>query len=472
MKFKTTDMKKYSWMRLLLLLAVMAGCDDKLDVAPTQSIDQAKALSTEKDVLVTMIGTYDGLQLAATYGGNMMVLSELIGNTEDIIFTGTFAGLSDAWKTEMVATNDNALTTWRDSYIVINRCNNVLSALDKITSATATRDRVEGEALFIRSAMYFELVRLYAKTWDDGDNTTNPGVPLVLEPTKSITDADFRPRSSVAQVYQQVITDLTRAETLLPNTNGIYATKNAAAAVMSRVKLAQGATGSTAVQLTALAEARDAANRVITSNRHTLAATFNGAWFTFINNSGNSPSEYIFSMKVTAQDGTNAINTYFGTNAGAGTAGRSDCKITAAHIAKYEATDVRRGYFVVVGGRNYTRKHLDRFGNVPIARIAEMYLTRAEANFRLGTSVGDSPLNDVNRIRARAGLAALASIANVGIILNERYLELAFEGSRLHDVKRTRGTQSVTPWNSPKLIFPIPQREIDTNKSLVQNTGY
>jgi starch-binding outer membrane protein, SusD/RagB family len=467
-----TNMKKYFWMNYILILALVAGCDDKLDIAPRQSIDQSTALSTEKDVMVTLVGTYDALQLATTYGGDMMVLSELIGNTEDILFTGTFAALSDVWRAEMTATNNNATITWRDAYVVINRANNVLSGVDKVTSSPATKNRVEGEARFIRASMYFELVRLFAKTWDDGNNTTNPGVPLILTPTTTIGPDSFQARATVAQVYQQILTDLTAAETLLPTSNTIYANQNAATAMIARVKLAQGVNGSTPEQVAALAEARNAASRVIASGRNSLSATVNSAWFTFINNAGNSPSEYVFSMKVTNQDGTNSLNTYFGTNAGAGTAGRSDCKITAAHLAKYETGDARRGYFAVVGGRNYTRKHLDRFGNVPVARIAEMYLIRAETNFRLATTVGDTPLNDINRIRTRAGLANLASIPTVQTILTERYLELAFEGSRLHDVKRTRGTQSALAWNNPRLIFPIPQREIDVNKNLVQNVGY
>ncbi len=459
---------------LLLLFAVITSCDDKLNIKPFQNLDQEKALSTEKDVLVSLIGAYDGLQSVNAYGGDMHVLAELTGNSGDIFFTGTFQGLSDAWKAEMAATNGNALSMWTRAYDVINRANNVLSAKEKIVSSAETKDRVEGEALFIRATMYFELVRLYAKTWDDGDNATNLGVPLVLEPTKSISATDFKARSTVAQVYQQIITDLTKAESLLPVTNGIYATKNAATAVIARVKLTQGVTGSTPAQLAALGEARDAANRVIASARNPLASSFASLWFTFLTNAGNSPSEYIFSMKVTNQDGENALSTYFGIGVSSipGSAGRGDCKITATHRAKYTAGDARN-YFQQVGTNFYSRKHLDRFGNVPLVRIAEMYLTRAEANFRLSTSVGDSPLADVNRLRARAGLPNLGSGSlNIEAILNERLLELAFEGSRLHDIKRTRGSQSGILWNSPKLIFPIPQVEIDTNKELVQNVGY
>jgi starch-binding outer membrane protein, SusD/RagB family len=452
-------MKKYLIQALLIVITTI-GCNKKLDVAPTQSIAQDNALLTEGDVLVTLIGAYDGLQSTAAYGGDIMLMNELIGNKDDIRFTGTFAGLSDAYKLEMTAANGFALGIWNQTYNTINRCNNVLSALDKVTSSAATRNRVEGEALFIRAAMYFELVRLFAKTWGDGNNQTNPGVPIILTPTKNITEADYKPRSSVDAVYQLVKTDLTKAETLLPASNTIYATKNAAAAVLSRVALMQAD----------YAAARDAANRVISSNRHTLAATFGGLWFTFLNNAGNSPSEYIFSLKVTTQDGANGMNTYFGVNAGAGTAGRGDCKIFASHIAKYETGDARKAYFSVVGGNNYTRKHLDRFGNVPIVRLAEMYLTRAEANFRLGTVIGDTPLEDVKKVRTRSGLTTTA--VDLNSILNERYLETAFEGNRLHDIKRTRGSQSGTAWNSPKMILPIPQREMDVNKQLVQNEGY
>ncbi|MEO5975942.1 MAG: RagB/SusD family nutrient uptake outer membrane protein [Chryseolinea sp.] len=464
------DMRKL--MGVLMFLASVTSCDNKLDVKPTQSIDQNQALSTEKDVLVTLIGAYDGLQRAETYGGDMLTLSELYGNSEDIFFTGTYAALSDIWNLGQVSTNSNAEGTWEWAYNTINRCNNVLSALDIITSDEEKRARVEGEARFIRASMYFELVRFYAKAWDDGDNTINPALPLVLEPTRSISAEDYKARNTVAEVYEQVISDLTTAESLLPLENDIYATKAAAAAILSRVKLMQGATGATPQQLTALGEARDAADRAIGYNTNTLEEDFESLWYTHLNNFGNSPSEYIFAIKVTTQDGSNELNTYFGINVTEGTSGRGDCNITDDHLAKYEDGDARKDFFVEVGGQHYTQKHLDTYGNVPIVRLAEMYLTRAETNFRLGTSVGADPVDDFNAIHERAGLDPLTSIDDVETILKERYLELAFEGSRLHDIKRTRSTDSGIAWSSPKLIFPIPQREMDTNKSLVQNDAY
>ena len=445
-----------------LITLLFTACEKRLDILPYQSINSDQALGTESDVNVTLIGAYDGAQSAATYGGDIMVLNDLIGNNANINFTGTFAGLTDAYQTLMTSNNSFAASTWIGAYNTINRCNNVLSALDKVTSSPAKKASVEGQALFIRASMYFELVRLYAKAIGDGDAASNPGVPLVLNKTVSISNADYIPRASVKAVYDQVVADLTKAETLLPASNTIYATKWAAAAQLSRVHL----------MLKNYAAAGDAANRVIAGSGKTLNPDFTKLWFTFINNGGANPAEYIFAMTVTAQDGTNSLNTYFGRNVGiAGTAGRSDCKIKAAHIALYETGDIRKTYFALSGGNNYTRKHLDRYGNVPIIRLAEMYLTRAEANFRNNTAVGAAPLSDINSIRTRVGLPALSSLT-LDAITKERYLELAFEGHNLHEAKRLQKSVGANNWNSPKLILPIPQREMDVNKSLVQNEGY
>ena len=114
----------------------------------------------------------------------------------------------------------------------------------------------------------------------------------------------------------------------------------------------------------------------------------------FLNNGGGSPSEYILAIQITTQDGINSLNTYFGNNIEeiSGTSGRGDMNITEDHLARYEEDDVRGKFFVEVGGQYFTMKHLDTYGNVPIVRLAEMYLTRAEANFRLGTSVGADPV--------------------------------------------------------------------------------
>lgn len=463
MKILIHNMSNYYKAFLLMSIITLAGCEKKLDISPYQSIADDKALLNESDVQVTLVGCYDGIQSAAAYGGDILVLNDLIGNTADINFTGTFAGLSDAYQTQMTADNSFARDTWIAAYNTINRCNNVLSAVDKVTSSTAKKNSVEGQALFLRASMFFELVKLYAKAVGDGDYSANPGVPLILTPTGNVTDADYPARATVKAVYDKVIADLVKAESLLPTTNGNYATKWAAAAQLSRVYL----------MVKDYAAARDAADRVIASSGKILNPDFTKLWFTFINNGGATPAEYLFSMKVTSQDGTNSQNTYFGRTIGTipGTAGRSDCKIKAAHIAQYENGDVRKGFFVLNGGNYYTQKHLDRFGDVAVIRLAEMYLTRAEANLRLGTIVGATPLADLNRIRNRAGLPSLL-LATLADITKERALELAFEGQKLIEAKRLQTPVGALAWNDPKLILPIPRREVDVNKNLVQNQGY
>jgi hypothetical protein len=426
-------------------MLLVSACDSRLDVQPTQSIDESTALATEQDIQVTLVGTYDGMSSTNLYGGAIQYSGDLLGDDREVVFGGTFVTLDELWRKTITTGNTQVRDMWLTAYSTINRANNVLDALDKVSAAN--KNGIEGQARLIRGAMYFELVKLFAKTWGDGDNATNPGVPLVLTPTRSVTDADYKARNSVAEVYAQVIDDLTKAEQL--------AKTPIAAALLSRVYLMQGNYALT----------RDAANRVITSAKYALTANFGGAFV-----DGNS--EAIFSVTVTDQDGSNALNTYYASSLNQG---RGDVRVQSKHIALYEATDVRGKFFNTsnAGSRTFTSKFNDRFGDVPVIRLAEMYLTRAEANFRLGTTVGAAPLADVNTIRARAGVPALtAAQLTLAAILKERKLELAFEGQQIHDIKRTKGTVGTTPFNSNNLILPIPQREMDVNKKLTQNAGY
>jgi hypothetical protein len=152
--------------------------------------------------------------------------------------------------------------------------------------------------------------------------------------------------------------------------------------------------------------------------------------------------------------------------------GRGDITILQPHLDLYEAGDERATlFFADANGIQRTGKWIEIFGNVNIVRLAEMYLTRAEANFREGTAVGDTPLNDVNTIRDRAELPPLTAV-DLDAILLERKLELAFEGHLLHDLKRTQQPVGGLVFDAPELVYPIPQREIDVNDNLQQNEGY
>lgn len=429
----------------LLATAVLAGCNDKLDVEPVDRIDAAKALNTSADVEAALVGAYSALSSNRLYAGYIQFTSELLGDAGEIAFVGTFTQPREYIQKTVITNNTFAAATWLDAYQTINIANNVLANIGKVSAAR--RDRVEGEALFIRAALYFELVRLYGKDWSNGSPQTNLGVPLVLSPTLELGAANQVARNTVAEVYTQVLSDLTAAEAKLPVTNGFFATRGAAAGMLSRVYLQQRR----------FAEAAQAANRVITSsNRYSLTSSFEEEFTTTTNT-----SEDVFAIQITSQDGLNDLNTYFSPSQ------RGDIEVQDDHLNLYAADDERGAFFDDV----YTLKFDNQYGNVKVMRLAELYLTRAEANFRAGTAVGSTPLADVNLVRARVGLPALPQVT-LAAILRERRLELAFEGFRLWDAKRNGETIGTLAATDDRLVLPIPQRERDVNPRLVQNPGY
>ena len=450
-------MKKIIYKFSLLSIAglmLLTSCDKKLNVEPAQSISPDEALSTSKGVETTLIGAYAAMGDADVYGGRIYVAPDLLANSGDVNWSGTFQDMTQIYNKAIPVTNGFVESTWTDTYKAINVANNVLSALDVVVAGK--KARVEGEAKFIRASLYFELVKLYAKTYQDGTPASNPGVPLVLKPARGVSEGSAR--NTVAEVYTQIIADLNDAENLLPESNSYFANKYAAAAMLSRVYLMQGN----------YAGARDAANRVISSGKFALVAYYPDEFPYPGQIRVENTTEDIFAQQVSDQNGFNSLNQFYGSSADGG---RGDIQIEAQHLAKYEAGDERLDLFFDDDGSIRTGKFSNVYGNIRIIRLAEMYLTRAEANFRLGTNVGATPLADINTIRGRVDLVPLITV-NLTQILNERYLELAFEGQFLHDIKRTQGTVGVLQWNSPKLIYPIPQREIIVNKNLVQNEGY
>lgn len=450
---------KFRFILVSFIFLIATSCEKNLDINPTQSIDEDQALLTSSDVEAALVGAYSDLGDGDVYGGSLFVLSELLGNSAaSINWTGTFQTMTQVYNKLIPVDNADVRDTWTDSYQAINDVNNVLSAIAIVVDTK--KGRVEGEAKFIRGSIYFDLVRLYAKAWNDGNPVTNDGVPLVLEPTRApLGEEDKKPRAKVAEVYAQVIKDLTEAEALLPATNGFFASKYAAAAMLSRVYLQKGD----------YTNAANAANRVIASQKFELASTYADA-FPFNSNNTNevvgNTSEDVFAMQVTNSQGVNNFNTYFST------LGRGDIDIAQDFIDQFEPNDDRLSIYYDDGGIRSGKFDMV-YSAVRLIRLAEMYLTRAEANFRQGSSIGDTPVNDINEIRARVNLTPYAAAdLTLPLILKERKLELAFEGFTLADIKRTQTSVGPLSWNSPKLVFPIPDRERKVNPSLTQNDGY
>lgn len=448
-------MKKYISI-VLALGVIFTSCDKKLDIFPEDSVADEVALTSDVNVKKVLNGAYDAISSSSLYGGDLFLYSELMAANGEIRWEGTFNQPREIWLKSMLTTNSYVRDSWLNAYRAINICNNVIGAVSVVN--TADQNRVKGEALFMRGAMYFELVKFFAKPYSAGSVTSNPGVPLILTPTRGIDQSSFVARNTVEQVYTQILADLTEAENLLPNTNSVYATKPAASAILSRVYL----------QMEKYPEARDAANRAITvavANGKSLVAPYSAAF----NNSSNV-AEYLFATQVSAQDGANDMHLFWSVPEFGGRDG--DVSIQASHLALYEATDDRLDLFYTGAGDTRSGKWQQQYKNLPVIRLAELYLTRAEANFRASTSVGATPLSDINIIRNRAGLSSLGSVV-LADILKERKLELAHEGQALHDLKRLKQSADGFAYNADKMVLPIPQREVDASRGvIVQNSGY
>ena len=456
-------MKKIKSIITILAVLIMASsCQKELDLKPHQSLLSKEALRTDANIKIVLVGAYAALRSDYDHGGIILRNSELTGADGEISWQGTYNAPREIYNQQIISANGDITAQWMDGYNTINICNNILSVIDTVVEAD--RDRVKGEVLFIRSLIFFDMVRFYALPYEVGDANTQYGVPLVLTPTLVISDGLKVGRNTVQEVYTKVIADLELAATLLPSKdpdipagkNTVYATSGVANALLARVYLQKGD----------YAKARDAANKVIGSELYELTPTYAGAF-----NNTTYSTEDIFGAKFTDKDGVNPMTEFWSTLEYGGRDG--DIEIMQEHLDLYQAEDARLALFWDDGYGMRSGKWNTMNGVVNLFRLAEMYLVRAECNKRLGTTVGDTPLNDFNMIHTRAGLPAAESVT-LDDILYERRLELAHEGFKIHDMKRLKRNVGDMPYNDPQLVYPIPAREISANPAIAgqQNPGY
>ncbi|MBK6484748.1 MAG: RagB/SusD family nutrient uptake outer membrane protein [Chitinophagaceae bacterium] len=438
---------------MIITLAILftVACTKPLELTPAQVLTNETALSTDASVKQVLVGAYDEMALDGLFGGEVLRNSELFAGEGEVVWVGTFEAPREIFNRDILVANGDVEAFWAEAYNCINICNNILSALDVVNEED--RARVEGEAKCLRGWMLFEMTRYFAQSYEPGQNNTQPGVPIVLNPTIVIDESSTPARSTVEECYAQVITDLTEAESLLPESNDVFVDQMVAASLLARVYLQQSN----------FENARDAADRVIASGNYSLMPAYKDAF-----NQVENTKEDIFAIQISEQDGENAMNEYFAT---ASNGGRRDILIEDAHIALYPSGDLREDMFYTSQGDYLSGKWKNQYANIPIIRLAEIYLIRAECNQRLGTATGAAPLDDYNKVHTRAALPA-ATAVTLDDILMERRLELAHEGFKYHDVKRLKGIVGTMPYNDNKLIYPIPQRELEVNKNLVQNPGY
>lgn len=448
-------MKKiFSISIIVVLMLFFTSCDKLLDLEPFQNISEEVSLESDANVQSVLRGAYAQFDDESIYLGCILRNAELLGAANECLWTGTYSGPRQIFNKQMNSANEDARAQWVDSYEVINITNNVLSALDVVNDDS--RDRVEGEALFLRSLMFFDLVRFYAQQYQTGNSSTQLGIPLVLTPTRGISEESFVTRNSVEEVYNKVIADLITAASKLPEENDVYASKGAANALLARVYLQKGD----------YAKARDAASAVIGSGLYELQPSYADVF-----NNDDNTSEDIFATQITSQDLSSAMTEFFSVPEFGGRDG--DVEILEGHLNLYSPGDERRDLFFLGNGGMRSGKWNNLYGVVNLIRLAEMYLIRAECNIRLSTAIGATPLSDYNTVHVRAGLVPASSVTLANILL-ERRLELSYEGHRIHDQRRLHENVGTLLYTDPKLVFPIPFREIEANPNLKtqQNPGY
>jgi tetratricopeptide (TPR) repeat protein len=454
-------MKKFRpiYITAFSIATLLTACNKQLDLQPYQQIGQEQAILTSTDVQITLVGAYNRAGLSDVFGGSVFVEPDLMATQTVVDWQGTYQELTQMVSQTIPNDNSFVASAWLAAYQVINQTNNVLANIDKVD--TDEKDRTEGEAKFLRGLTYFNLALLYGRSYNDGNPANNPAVPIVLKPTTIVDASSQVARSSVEEVYNQAITDLTDAEAKLPASNGFYANAHAASAILARLYLQKGD----------YIKAANEATKVISSGDYELVDNYADEFPYPGPLHVDNTSEDIFAIQVTPQQGVNSLNTYY---ASADNGGRGDIVIKESFVESFEDGDERTSVYNY-DSDDYLRvdKFDNLYGNVHVIRLAELYLIRAEANFRNASAIGDAPADDINVIRDRAGLGPLVGPVTIGAILTERRHELAFEGGFfLHDAKRLKLNIGVLPYNSPKLVFPVPQREIYANPNLVQNQGY
>lgn len=443
------------------LLLSISSCKKQLEIDPKQNIDANVALNTTADVQNALTGAYTFMATGDLYGNNLVFIPDLYASDNYLTWRGTFTTYRNISSKAIVADNADVRRTWTTAYSAINTANIVLSALNVVSDAN-TKSVIEGKALFIRGIMHFELVRLYGLPYDASGSNTNLGVPIITKAVKTIDNVtNSVARNTVAEVYAAVESDLKSAITKLASVDDQYAAK----AFLARVYLQEGK----------YALARDIANDIITNSPYRLITNSLEAPFRTKNS-----SEGVFEIKQNEQSNAGTSNdglaTFYASyqNATGGNVGRADALVNSTFYNSFETGDKRQTEMIYegTGARTgfFTKKWYSFYDNIPVCRITEQYLIRAECNFRLGTSVGATPADDINTLRTRAGLGNV--VPTLAIILNEREKELDYEGFRLHDYKRTKRSIGTFAYDDPKLVFPIPDREINVNKALKQNPGY
>lgn len=463
-------MKKINILFYSLVLLLVYNCDDRLEgIQPEDSLSSSVIFSNFTTIDAATVGIYDGMQ-----DGDFIGLPDMIGDftADNANFVGSFTTLQDIRDFDANATNNSLAGIWFDVFDVIRDANNVIvnlppvqienvtfSNADDATNFETLKLQFIAEARFSRALATFIGVNIFAQPFQV-DNGSSLGMPLVTEFFTGDITPFQKARATVNETHSFIEEDLLYAMNNLPSTNGIRSSSTAAKALLSRLYLYREQWG----------PAANMANDVINTAGFALAPDFS-----FYN---NTSTEHIFRIINFADDGAFGTNfdTFYNSSADNG---RGDLIFSQDLIDTFAAQPGDKRYDelskdeVDAGGGNsrFTLKYpngQNTDSDPNVLRISEMYLNRAEANLRGGTSIGATPLSDVNAIRVRAGLTPLTGTISLDDILLERRKELAFEGHRRMDLLRNGknlrpDNAAISALGGAKTILPLPVDELNNN---------
>lgn len=468
---------------ILFGIFTVSSCTD-LNENPASLITSEQFYKSESDALSAVTSVYN----AALNNGGLTMYNRLFHLAFEIMSDDAIAGLrvtnADVRTISVLAhstTNDRIDELWRESYVAINRANIAIARIPQIEMDAALRTRLVNEAKFLRALTYFNMVRL----WGD--------IPLILDEAGSLDkDAIQVSRTPKEEVYNQIIADLTDAESLPDSYTGAdagRATGGAARSILAKVYLTRQEWDKAAAK--SLEVINGPYGYDLFEN---FADVFNVAT--------KNGKEHIFSVQcksnVNGQGNRLASSATPVGIAGVAAAGTDEPHPSV--YALFSENDKRRDVTFFTSlispstGKELTFpprffKYFDpaqisnpteSAKNIPVIRFAEVLLIYAEAvNEQSGPA--ESAYTAINRVRKRAGLTALAGLSKDQFreaVYTERRLELMFEFQRWFDLVRTKRMvtelRKIGKTNAAEkhYLHPIPQREIDLNPKLVQNPGW
>ena len=486
---------------IALLVLVLSGCSESfLDLQPNTQVSTDNFYQSASDFRTAVNAAYGALQSNGLYGSVYIHFTEVPADNAGVQNPNGAGGIAQFEFDQFVVTptNPSLLSLYSDSYAAIQRCNIVLSRIDKASLPDAQKNQFTGEMKFIRGLMFFNLVRFF------GD------VPLVLNEINAAEEGYVFSRAPAAEVYKQLIADLTEAEAKLPvsytGADVGRATSGAAKALLGKVYLTQRNFPQAVAKLKEVIDLTGTGGRVYDLAPR-YADNFDPAKS---NNAGHKESIFEIQYKTGGiGEGSGFTSGSAPPNGpltltGIGNGNGQFVWPTVQAFNAFPRTDPRRAANVdslVINGQlqRYVKKYLqpvygsipfnagDSDMNFPVLRFADVLLMYAEALNETGNGPSAAAYEAINRVRRRAhGITTPAFDIPAGLgkeafalaVENERRIELAFEGHRWPDLVRTgRAIPVMTAQGFTvkphQLLFPIPQAEIDINPSkMTQNPGY